>query len=306
MATIKEVIQNFLYRINIPAPTAFVGVASPAEQQYLGLFRFIGDNLRNRPYQWPQLKRGYLFTTTTSVSKYQLPGDFYRVLDSTQWDTTNQWPLNGPISDAAFTAREYAVFDTLTWKAYRIIGPVQYLYNTSPYSQKSQGVFEIQPAGTNNTDILFMGYISCNWIWPRDWAANTAYSLGDIRSGNGYVYRVTTAGTSSTVRPSVSTGTFVDGTVTWTVYTEPYLAVDTNTALNDSDICLFDDDLMIEGMRWAWLRAKGQDYQQERQDWENQAKSAYARFNAPNRFNMNDSLYDWRDWPFTAPGSWPV
>ena len=90
MATIKQILQQFCYRMNIPAPTSFVGSTSPAEQQYLSLFKFIGDNLRNRPYQWPQLKRGYSFNTSTGVSKYQLPGDFYRLLESSQWDVTNQ------------------------------------------------------------------------------------------------------------------------------------------------------------------------------------------------------------------------
>lgn len=292
--------------MNLPAPTAIVGVASPTEQQLLSLFQFIGDNLRNRPYQWPQLKRSYTFTTETDVSNYQLPGDFYRILDSSQWDTTNNWPMRGPISDFNAAFREFAVVSLQTRKAYRIIGPTQYLYSTAPYSQRSQGWFQIDPAGANDTDELFMGYVSCNWIWPRDWAASTAYVEGDVRSGNGYTYICTTAGTSGATRPSVSTGTETDGTVVWTVYREPYLCNPANTKLNDSDLCLFDDDLMIEGMRWAYKRAKGQDYQQERSDWEQQVKSAFARFNGPCRVNMADEFYDESDWPVTPAGSWNV
>ena len=307
MATILEVIQNFCYRVNVTAPSSIVGVGSPAEQQYLSLFTFIGDNLRNRPYQWPQLKRGYTFTTTTGIRKYQLPGDFYCLLESGQWDTTNQWAMRGPISDYNFDIRQYGVASFDTKKAFRIIGPTNYLYSTSPWSKRSQGYFEIDPAGLNDTDELFMGYISCNWIWPRDWAANTAYSLGDIRSGNGYVYRVTTAGTSGTTRPSVATGTETDGTVTWTVYNEPYVSMSSNTALNDADICLFDVDLMIEGMRWAYFRAKKQDYEQERADWENQLKSAFSRFNGEKRSNMCNSLDDmFNDFPACQEGDWSL
>jgi len=307
MSTIKEILQNFCYRTNLPAPTSFVGVSSPTEQQYLSLFQFIGDNLRNRPYMWPQLKRGYTFTTTTDESVYQLPGDFYKLLLSDQWDVTNQWPLTGPISDYNMALRTYAVVGIQTMKAYQIVGPTQYLFSTSPYSQRSAGTITISPAGQNNTDELFLGYISCNWIWPRDWAANTAYSLGDIRTGNGYVYRVTTAGTSGTTRPSVSTGTEVDGTVTWTVYREPYLCNPANSALNDSDLCLFDEDLMIEGMRWAYKQAKGQDYQQERNDWEQQLKGAFGRFDGPTRINMGDELgNDWYNFPNMPQGGWDV
>lgn len=307
MATIKEIIQNFCYRINVPAPSTIVGVSSPAEQQYLSLFKFIGDTLRNRPYQWPQLKRPYYFNTATGVSNYQLPGDFYRILESSQWDTTNQWPLRGPISDYNYAIREFAVVSLQTRKAFRLVGPTQYLFNTAPYSQRSAGWFQISPAGENNTDELFLGYLSCNWIWPRDWVAKTSYSLGDIRAGNGNVYRVTTAGTSGTTRPSVTTGPETDGTVTWTVYREPYAVDSSNTNLNDSDLCLFDDDMMIEGMRWAYYRAKGQDYQQERSDWEQQVRSAFSRFNGPTRISTIDILDFGEDgWPTAPNGSWNV
>lgn len=307
MATIKELLQNFCYRINQPAPTAFVGVSSPAERQYLSLFQFIGDNLRNRPYQWPQLKRGYTFTTETDVRKYQLPGDFYRILDSTEWDVTNQWPMRGPISDFNFTVREFAVVSLQTRKAFRLIGPTQYLYSTSPYSQRSQGWFEIDPAGQNDTDELFLGYISCNWIWPKSWVANTVYAAGSVVSGDGYVYYTVAGGTSGSTRPSADTDPVpTDGTVTWLVYREPYLCNPANTKLTDDDLVLFDEDLMIEGMRWAYKRAKGLDYQQERTDWENQLKSAFARFNGPTRINTGDQAGDYADWPNVPLGSWNV
>lgn len=304
MSSIKEIIQSFCYRVNNPAPNAFVGVASPAEQQYLSLFRFIGDNLRNRPYQWPQLKRGYTFTTQTDVRKYQLPGDFYRILDSSQWDTTNQWPMRGPISDYNFAVREFAVVSLQTRKAFRLIGPTNYLYNT--LNARSQGYFEIDPPGQDNTDELFLGYISCNWVWPKSWIALTAYLVGAIISGNGYCYICTVAGTSGSTIPSVSTGTQVDGTVTWTVYLERYLVDPSNANLTDNDQCLFDDDVMIEGMRWAYFRAKKMDYLQERTDWDNALKSAFARFNGPTRVSMNGEDGDFSDWPITALGSWNV
>lgn len=306
-STIKEILQNFCYRVNNPAPTAFVGVSSPAERQYLSLFQFIGDELRNRPMAWPQLKRTYTFNTQTDVTRYQLPGDFYRILDSSQWDVTNQWPLRGPISDANMNLRQFAVVSLQTRKAFRLIGPNNYLYSTSPYSQVSQGWFEIDPAGANNTDELFLGYISCNWIWPRNWVASTVYAAATIRSGVGYVYRTAAGGTSGATRPTGTAASVSDGGITdWAVYREPYLCNAANTNLNDDDICLFDEDIMIEGMRWAYKRAKGLDYQQERADWESQVKSGYSRFQAPRRINLSDEQYFDEEWPYSPPGSWSV
>lgn len=315
MSTILEVIQNFCYRVNNPAPSAVVGVGSPAEQQYLSLFKFIGDNLRNRPYQWPQLKRGYTFTTIENQRKYQLPGDFYRILESSQWDTTNNWPMRGPISDYNFAVREFAVVSLQTRKAFRLIGPNGYLFRETPYVQKSQGYFEIDPAGANDTDELFLGYLSCNWIWPVTRENTTAYSVGDIRSyltgdsDEGFVMICIAAGTSGSSYPDViptDSEPWTDGTCQWVEYRQPYQIQSSNANLSDNDFCLFDDDLMIEGMRWAWYRAKKQDYQQEREDWEQQVKSAYARFNGPVRVNMCDELSDYFDWPNIPQGSWDV
>lgn len=306
-STIISLIQQFCQRINQPSPTTVVGVTSPSEQQYLSLLRYIGDNLRNRPFQWPQLKRGYVFLTSTGVSNYQLPGDFYRILDSTQWDITNQWPLLGPVSDFNMTLRDYSVVALQTRKAYRIVGPTQYLYSTAPYSQRSQGYFQINPAGENNTDQLFLGYLSANWIWPKSWVTATAYAAGAIVSGDGYVYRTAAGGISGATRPSHPTGTSTDGAVSWTVYTEPYACDPANTSLSDADLCLFDEDIIIDGLVWAYKRAKGQDYQDLRIEWDDSVKAAYARFDGPKRISMADQFSASDDlFPFTAPGSWSV
>ncbi len=306
MGTILQTIQSFCYRINQPAPPAIVGVDSPAERQYLELFRSVGDNLRNRSYSWPQLKRGYTFTTVTNQSRYELPGDFYRLLRATEWDTTNQRSMMGPVSDHRFTANQYSILDTQTQKMFRIVGPTAHLISTSPWTKRSSGVFEIEQPGANNTDELFFGYLSCNWIWPKDWVTNTAYAAGAIVSGNGYVYRTAAGGTSGATRPTHTTGSASDGTVTWAVYAEPYECKPSNSLLSDDDICLFDEDLMIEGLRWAYLQAKKLDYQQERQDWENMVKGAAARFEGPISVNMIDSFSEQDAWVTIPAGSWNV
>lgn len=300
MSTVKEVIDAFCYRVNIPAHSSYVGSTAPAQAQYLSLLKFVGDKLRNMPYDWPQLKREYTFNTETGVRDYQLPGDFYRALNSTQWDVTNQWPMRGPITDFNYSLREFAVVSLQTRKAYRLTGPTQYLYNTSPYNQRSAGYFSIDPAGQNDTDELYMQYVGASWVWPRDWVTATAYTAGDLRSGVGQIYRAAGSGTSGATRPAWQSGSDSDGTVSWAVYKEPY------TWLNDADLVLFDDDLMIEGMRWAYLRAKGLEYTTERQDWENNVRSSFARFNGPTRINASDEFGAYFDWPNVPAGDWNV
>lgn len=60
--------------------------------------------------------------------------------------------------------------------------------------------------------------------WGTSWAASTAYSVGDVVkpvSGNGYIYRCYTAGTSAGSEPTWSTtvgDTNADNTVEWVVW----------------------------------------------------------------------------------------
>ena len=300
MSTVKEIIDEFCDRINQPRESTIIGSTSPAARQFLSLFKFIGRELISNPNGWSQLKRIYTFTTATGVSNYQLPGDFDKLLVGTQWGVTNQIPLSGPISDAQMAFQTYGQVAASPFSSYQINGAQGYIFNTSPYTQRSQGYFQISPPGQNNTDQNVIAYLSSNFVWPRDWAATTAYSLGDIRTGVNNMYICTTAGTSGTTRPSVLTGTVVDGTVTWQVYTEPY------TILNDADFCLLDDDLMIEGLRWAWYRAKKQDYTQERIDWDRSVRSAIGRQNGACEINAGYNVNLNPDWPNVPVGSWSV
>jgi len=302
MSSVLSLVQEFCYRNNIPAPSALVGVSSPTEQQYLGLFRTIGSNLLFRPYQWPQLKLGYTFTTKTGVSRYQLPPDFFRILDSSQWDVSNNWPLRGPVSDFQYNMRKFSVVSLQSRKAFRIVGPVDSINRDNPNTlYRSAGYFEIDPAGENDTDQLFLGYISYNWVKPRDWVATTAYTAGQTVTGaDDMMYRCTVSGTSGSTIPSVLTGTVVDGTVTWIRWLGRY------TINHDDDRCLFDDNLMVEGMTWAYYRAKKQEYMQERTDWDQMVKNAYARFQGPVRISMAGDDGDCVDWPNIPAGSWSV
>ena len=51
---------------------------------------------------------------------------------------------------------------------------------------------------------------------PALWVASTAYAVDDIVYYGKNVYTCTTAGTSGTTAPTVTSGTATDGTVTWT------------------------------------------------------------------------------------------
>lgn len=274
MATVKAIIDEFCQRINQPVESSYVGSTKPAALQYLSLLRFVASELLKKPGEWPCLKRGYVFTTQNGVALYQLPGDFYKSLSQTQYGVTNQLIMRGPLTDARLAFETFGISSSGIFPGYQLNGPQGYVYNTSPYTQVSAGYFQITPPGANNTDQYRIGYLSRNYFWPTFWLPTHAYVSGNIVTGVANMYICTTSGTSSTVRPSVTTGSFTDGTAVWQVYTEPY------PITADTDYCIFDDDLMFEGLRWAWYQASRQPYEDLRSDWEGSIKTAMGRNSA--------------------------
>ena len=226
------------------------------------------------------------------------------MLPGTQWDTSNKFTMFGPATDNLFAARQFAAINVYTRKVYHIVGPGNYLYNASPYVQRSAGTFQINPSGQNNTDILAFGYVSCNWVQPIDWVASTVYSSGDIRSVDGYVYYCKTGGTSGTTRPSLGTlnTDITDNTVVWRVYTEPYPCSLDNSKLTDNDLVLFDEDVIIDGLMWRYKQLNGQDYMDLKKDWEDQLSMMCGRFKGVSVIDIDNNQLDW--WPNVPVGNW--
>jgi hypothetical protein len=297
MATVSEILNEFCDRINQPREASYIGASTPAARQYVSLLKFITSSLLDQG-DWACLKRTYTFTTVLNQSLYQLPGDYWKPLSQTQYSVTNQIPMGGPLTDSNLAFRSYGVAPTGIFPSYQINGAQNYIFNTAPYTQRSAGYFQISPTGVNGTDQNVIGYISRNCYWPQAWVATTGYSLGDIRTGVANMYRVTTAGTSGTTRPSVTSGTVVDGTVTWTVYTEPY------PLTADTDFSLLEDDLMVEGMRWAWYQSKKQTYGDIRKDWESSCRVALGRNNAGAVISAGYDVNGPDSWPNVPLSNW--
>jgi len=300
MSTIAEILNEFCDRLNIPRQSSYVGNTAPAARQYVSLFKFIGRELLSVPSPWTQLKRTYTFTTSTGVSNYQLPGDFDKLLTGTQWGVTTQQPLAGPISNAQLAFQTYGVNIATPYAGYQINGAQTYIYNTTPYTQRSAGYFQISPPGQDNTTENVIAYTSVNYIWPTDWAPNTAYTAGQLRTGVNNIYYCTVSGTSSTTRLSATSGTIVDGTASWVPYHEPY------PPTADTDILILDDELFIEGMRWAWYESKQQFQMADRikDSWNSSVRSAIGRQNGAAIVNAGIDMNDAALWPIVSQQNW--
>lgn len=300
MATVKEVLDEFLDRINQPRESSYVGSTTPAARQYLSLFRHVADELLEYQDGWDQLKRIYTFTTVTGQANYQLPGDFLRMLIGTQWGVTNQIPLAGPLSNARLAFQTYGVNIATPYAGYQVNGAQGYTVATTPYTQKSAGYFQISPAGQDDTTENVIAYTSCNYVWPQNWAPSTAYTAGDLRTGINNIYYCTTTGTSGTTRLSATSGTITDGTCTWVPYHEPY------PVTADTDFVILDSNLFIEGLRWAWYESKQQFDMAERLEakWRNSVRNALGRQNGAAVVSAAYDMQSTFDWPVVPVGGW--
>lgn len=56
-------------------------------------------------YDWEQLMRTHTFSTVGGQTAYDLPSDYHKTRDETQWDLTGKTPLIGPLSPQAWQSR---------------------------------------------------------------------------------------------------------------------------------------------------------------------------------------------------------
>jgi len=300
MSTVSEILNEFCDRINQPRESSYVGGTTPGARQLVSLFKFIAGELLDYQDGWDQLKRIYTFTTSTGVANYQLPGDFLRLLTGTQWGVTNQIPLAGPLSNARLAFQTYGVNIATPYAGYQVNGAQGYKFATSPYTQKSAGYFQISPPGQDNTTENVIAYTSCNYVWPTDWVANTLYPALAKVSGVNNIYIAINGGTTGTTRPSWTSGTQSDGNLAWTVYNEPY------PVSADTDYVILDDELFVEGMRWAWYQSKQQfDAAREHEKrWRSNVRTALGRQNGATVVSAAYDMQSTFDWPVVPVGAW--
>jgi len=248
MATVLNLIQSACYALGITPATAYATSTDPADLQILNLLYEEARHLRNQR-TFPQIKKIKSLTTTTA-STYQLPEDFFAAIGDTGWNRTSRQGLGAPGSDVTYNQLTYGSSVSGSPYNYRIFGPDS---NTA----SAGGQFNVYPAPSSGT-VLSFEYITKTMFLPPFWVASeTGITVGKYRFVNGNIYKATavTTGTTSTTAPSHVTSTAIDGGVTWTYISAPY-----ETILTDSDVCLFDDDIMIVGLKWRWKAAKDQDF----------------------------------------------
>ena len=135
------------------------------------------------------------------------------------------------------------------------------------------------PTGTSESEVTDN---TAGWTYRASstWAAYTEYQEGDhvLKGSNRYrCIRGPFTGNSQKSGangPDWTATTVPDGSITWTHQTGAYEEI-----VTDSDLCLFDDELMIEGLKFRFREARGMDYAASERKFELMKGRAVSRYN---------------------------
>jgi len=272
MKTALSIIQAVRYKMNLSAPSTLITLTDPDELQMLHTLYTICEELRAARC-WPQLKRKHSFSTVDTQASYQLAPDFYSPLLATHYNETDDGRLIGPESDETFSNMTVMGDSTINY-SYRIFG-------RDENSASAAGQLVLLPTPSAVQTVSYE-YLTRSFFLPQNWTASTSYGANAYVNASGNIYQKPTGtATSGTVVPSHTTGAVTDGTITWTYISAPY-----ETIIADTDLVVFDDDLIKLGLRAEWNEDHSGEGQIARQRYEERINQAVARYKGPYRGNM--------------------
>lgn len=257
------IIQEVLQRVNIPSITAIVGSTDPNVLQLKQVLYAVVEELR-QVGTWTQQKRKYSFDTVAAVSKYALPKDFYCPLMNTQYNNDENDILIGPISDAEFAF--YLNGGTTAGHNY-----YYRLFGWDNVADSDGGQFEITPT-PGSAQELSLEYMTRHLFLPANYVLGTAYAENALVNVNGNIYKCSSAITEADTAPSGTGAAIADDDGTWDYYNEPY-----EVLAADTDIVLFDYDLVKLGIRAKWSGEKNAGIYSQMAEKEYQKKIDKAR-----------------------------
>lgn len=207
--TLLQIVTAACDELALPRPTAVVGSSDAQTQQMLALLTREGRELAARDGPsggWPRLVTEYEISVLSGTDNYAFPSDIQYFVNTTAWDRTNDWPLQGPISPQVWQVLKSGTIGS--------VGP------RTRFRLKAGRIY-LDPSPTANATAVFE-YYSNSWCESTGGTAQSAWAA-------------------------------------------------------DSDKPRLPDDCFILGLIWRWRRAKGLDYQEEFNTYEDCVTRNLAR-----------------------------
>ena len=247
--SILEICQNASKVVGINPPTTFINSSNVLAGKLLEhLIQSAKDRRRSKP--WPQLVRTGTLTLASGDANPSMPGDIMGFINNTFWDIDGSRPIEGPLNSSQWANIQWGIVNVGPFKKFRVAGRI------------ATKRFEVSPTPTSGdagSQIGFL-YTSKNWVIPAMWTTGASYTAGAyVSNATGLIYKTTVGGTSGATIPTHTSGTVTDGAVQWAYYGDVY-----DRPMSDSDISLFDDELLEMDVIWRFRKSTGMDYQEHK------------------------------------------
>lgn len=251
MPTVLTIIQELTEKFpTIGTPSALINSSNKTVKQLLALLNEEGRSLVKQ-FEWPELRKEHTITLVHGQETYGLPSDFSSIRSDTTWDRTNSRQVVGGLTPREWQIQKSATGISEFYRNFTIKGSASnqiYVYPT--------------PSSTDDGATIVFEYFSKSWARPATWTASTSYAANNCTWYNGNYYTTTSGGTSGSTAPTHTSGSASDGGVTWIYSSSIY-----DTVLKDTDISLFDSELVGLGVLWRFMRINGlpnfEDYRAE-------------------------------------------
>jgi hypothetical protein len=147
---IIDIIQQVCDEIGLPRLSAVVGSTDDQARQLLAIAKREGRELASFAASagcWPALRREHTFTTVNGTPDYAFPSDLLFFINTTAWDRSSYWPVQGPMSPMVWQTLKSGIGVSGPRFRFRIM----------------QGRIYIDPTPTSANSIV-IEYASENWV----------------------------------------------------------------------------------------------------------------------------------------------
>jgi hypothetical protein len=144
--TAAQIVAKAAQELGLGAISISAGVDDANGYQTLGLLNSLGDEVL-RAHDWENLERTMTFTGDGTTTEFPMPTDFGRQVNQTQWATSDQRPMQGPVSPQVWSWCQYGIVAIGFYFWYRIL----------------RGKYAVFPAPGDGVDFALY-YIGKNWV----------------------------------------------------------------------------------------------------------------------------------------------
>lgn len=156
------------------------------------------------------------------------------------------------------------------------------------------------PTSTTEDVDITSGTATLRYHSAASWAAQTDFEEGDFILISAQYYRCEQGGKTA-VQPTWDATTFTSGTATLTHQNVAYEEI-----ITDSDICVFDDEAMIAGLRGKLFAARGLGSADLVYEFEKYKASCVGRWHVGKVLDLAAGEYSPRPFANLPEGNWPT